>query len=146
MASAAMMIILFGLWLRPPGPGKVYHHEDVDLGGATSTALLMKRHDCLTLSFSEEDIGSSETGAHTIGRTYAIAVSRSVVSGLDEKGTFLIDEATGEKARAGDAIDGEILRMQSSSPLKMFMSLAWLYDGRCGAGVALIRSIERAHD
>lgn len=146
LAFTALLMVLAGLWLRPPGPGKVYRHGEVDLGGATSTMILLKRQDCFTLSYSSEDIGSTETGLGTIGRTYAVAAAGSVSSGQDARGLYLVDKATGQKARPGDGVDGEILRMRHASPLKMFLSLGWVYDRRCGNGVALIRSIDRAHD
>src|SRR3990170_6366591 len=100
-AALALFIV------RPPGPGHVYSYRSDQYGLSESTALLLRKGECLALSRSEEDIGSSQAGSGSHRRLWAIAGNERITAGSTESGPYLRDSSTGLVARPGDAIDGE---------------------------------------
>lgn len=134
------------LWfVRPPGPGQVYHVRSDDYGLSESTAILLRNGACLVVSRSEADIGRSAAQPGSRDRLFAIVGTRRIVSGEDGRGLYLRDLRTGLTARPGDAIDAEIQFRSRVQGLAQVARLGWPIDDRCAGGLAMILSISRVH-
>ena len=133
--------------LRPPQPGNVYRTSSGLTGLPEPTALLVKHGECLSLSQSPLDIGRTPAEAGSSSRLFILATGRSVKAEADERGPYLIDRASGLRARPGDAIDGEILayapRSIGADWLENSLSVRWPIAGRCGHSLAIVYSIKK---
>jgi hypothetical protein len=133
--------------LRPPQPGNVYRTSSDLTGLPEPTALLVKLGECLSLSQSPIDIGrgTAETGSSS--RLFILATGRSVRAEADDQGPYLIDRASGLRARPGEAIDGEIIayapRSIGEDWLENSLSVRWPIARRCGHSLAVVYSIKK---
>jgi hypothetical protein len=149
IAAVLLLIVAVALasyFVRPPGAGQVYQYRTDQYGLQGSTALVLRKGDCLVLSRSEADIGRAKAARGAEGRLFAIAAAGRVESGSDRLGDYLVDRASGLKARPGDAIDGEILFRGKIGGLEDSWRAGWPLNERCGSGLAVLLSIARVHD
>ena len=133
--------------LRPPQPGNVYRTSSDLTGLPEPTALLVRYGECLSLSQSPLDIGRTTAEAGSSSRLFILATGRSVRAEADERGPYLIDRASGLRARPGEAIDGEILAYAPGSIgddwIENSLSVRWPIARRCGHSLAVVYSIKK---